>query len=81
MKIARVEKGVTNAVVWHLEDADGMIIFWNGPGSRLQIGWNTPGSKLDFIEHRSADDTYYSQKDADTAVRAFCTLRSNDEAS
>jgi hypothetical protein len=74
---ARREVGPTGAAVWHLRPvtprSPPMIIFWQGPGSRLRIGWNKPGNTLVTVDYHGADGSYRTLAEADAAVRRLLT--------
>jgi hypothetical protein len=68
-----VERGVTDNAIFRSRSyrTYGYTeLYWNGPGSGLKL---MLGQMLISIEHRTADGTYQTFREAREAARAFFT--------
>lgn len=68
----RTERGPTGAVVWTV---NGHRYFWNGTGGSLKLLIGNRGvgggEQLVSIQHPTANDSYFTEKQAKAAMLAF----------
>ena len=73
-----VSRGAMGGIQWSWPGANGMLLMWNGPGSRLKLVM--PSGGVTVIDHHTANGNYYTAAAARAAAKRFLAPDDDGEA-